>query len=224
MNNITLGRVLKAMYKLSGKTLTQLSDETGLTVDTINNLMYARIQKPGLAGVNALVNAMGFKIQQLMAFLEEHPDIPEDSDTVELFTKYIASADDTNKYAAPAKETVRAAKGSFPAEIEMLNEEHEKQLDRFRAANQRHMEQLQAQHNSQLTEMQEHNKQMEQHFGKSIEALKETHAQEIRRLEKEGSRHRKTITFLTVALSVETAVILLMIIVDLINRNIGWFR
>ena len=52
MNNLALGKTLKAMYKLSGKTLTQLSDETDLTVDTINNLFYARIQKPGLAGVN----------------------------------------------------------------------------------------------------------------------------------------------------------------------------
>ena len=63
MNNMALGKTLKAMYKLSGKTLTHLSDETDLTVDTINNLLYARIQKPGLAGVNALVKAMGFSIQ-----------------------------------------------------------------------------------------------------------------------------------------------------------------
>ena len=105
-----------------------------------------------------------------------------------------------------------------------MNNEHEKQLDRFRAANQRHLEQLQAQHNSQLTQMQEQNRQMEQHFDRSVAALKETYAQEIGRLEKEGSRHRKTITFLTIALSVETAIILLLIIVDMINRNIGWFR
>ena len=39
MNNIALGKTLKAMYKLSGKTLTQLSDESGLTLDTINNLV-----------------------------------------------------------------------------------------------------------------------------------------------------------------------------------------
>ncbi|MDO5435007.1 MAG: hypothetical protein Q4G19_01400 [Clostridia bacterium] len=224
MNNVTLGKVLKAMYKLSGKTLTQLSDETSLTVDNINNLLYARIQKPGLAGVNALVNAMGFRIQDLMAFLEAYPEIPEDSDTTELFTNYIHAADTANAPAAPAKEPVRAAKGSFAAEIGLLNDEHEKQLDRFRAANQRHMEQIREQYEGQLKQLQDQNKQMEQHFDKSVAVLRETHAQEIGHLEKEGSRHRKTITFLTIAISMETAVILLMIIVDMINRNIGWFR
>ena len=33
MNNLTLGKVLKAMYKLSGKTMMQLSDESGLTLE-----------------------------------------------------------------------------------------------------------------------------------------------------------------------------------------------
>ena len=92
MNNILLGKTLKAMYKLSGKTLSQLSDETGLTIDTINNLFYARVQKPGLAGVQTLVNAMGFSLQQLITFLDEHPDLPEDCDITELFTAALASA------------------------------------------------------------------------------------------------------------------------------------
>lgn len=76
MNNVLLGKTIKAMYKMSGKTLTQLSDETGLSVDTINNLFYARIQKPGLDGVNTLVNAMGFSLQQVMEFLQTYPDLP----------------------------------------------------------------------------------------------------------------------------------------------------
>lgn len=76
MNNVLLGKTLKAMYKLSGKTLNQLSDETDLTVDTINNLFYARVQKPGLAGVQSLVEAMGFSMQQLLSFLDENPELP----------------------------------------------------------------------------------------------------------------------------------------------------
>ena len=55
MSNILLDKVIKTMYKLSGKTLTRLADETVLTADTINNLFYARIQKPGPAGVSALL-------------------------------------------------------------------------------------------------------------------------------------------------------------------------
>lgn len=115
MNNVLLGKTIKAMYKLSGKTLPQLSDETGLTIDTINNLFYARVQKPGLAGVQALVNAMGFSVHQLLTFMDEHPDLPEDCDVTELFTAYISSADPTDASVPPAKSAVSAAKGNLSA-------------------------------------------------------------------------------------------------------------
>lgn len=217
MYNMALGKTLKAMYKLSGKTLTQLSDETDLTVDTINNLFYARIQKPGLAGVNALVKAMGFSIQQLIVFLDENPDISEDCDVTDLFTKYISSAADTNAPVKPAKEVVKGTKGSFSAEIELLNAEHEKQLDRFRATHQRYVEQIQEQHKNQI-------EQMERHFEKSLSELKSSHAQEIERLDKENTRLRKTGKTLSIAVGIETVLILLLLILDVFNRSVGWFR
>ena len=217
MNNLALGKTLKAMYKLSGKTLTQLSDETDLTVDTINNLFYARIQKPGLAGVNALVNAMGFSIQQLMAFLDENPNLPEDCDVTDLFTKYISSAADTNAPVKPAKEVVKGTKGSFSAEIELLNAEHEKQLDRFRATHQRYVEQLQEQHDRQIG-------QMEQQLDKSTAEIKAVHAQEIEHLGKENARLQRTGRTLSIAVGIETALILLLLILDALNRSVGWLR
>ena len=217
MNNLALGKTLKAMYKLSGKTLTQLSDETDLTVDTINNLFYARIQKPGLAGVNALVNAMGFSIQQLMAFLDENPDLSEDCDVTDLFTKYSSSAADANAPVKPAKEAVKGTKGTISAEIELLNAEHEKQLDRFRATHQRYVEQLQEQHDRQI-------QQMEQHFDKSTAELNAVHAQEIEHLDKENARLQKTGKTLSLAVGIETALILLLLILDMLNRSVGWLR
>lgn len=224
MSNVTLGKVLKAMYKLSGKTLTQLSEQTDLTVDTINNLFYARVQKPGLAGVNALVNAMGFSIRELMSFLEEHPELPEDCDVTALFTQYIASAQDTNTPVPAAKDTVKTAKTKFSEEAEILNTEHEKQLDRFRDAYRRHEEQLREQHEHQIMQMQANEQHMEQHFDRSINALKEAHQQEIARLEKENERKEKGSRILSFALGIETALILLLLILDMLNRNVGWLR
>ena len=217
MYNMALGKTLKAMYKLSGKTLTQLSDETDLTVDTINNLLYARIQKPGLVGVNALVKAMGFSIQQLIVFLDENPDISEDCDVTDLFTKYISSAADTNAPVKPAKEVVKGTKGSFSAEIELLNAEHEKQLDRFRATHQRYVEQLQEQHDRQIG-------QMEQQLDKSTAEIKAVHAQEIEHLDKENARLQRTGRTLSIAVGIETALILLLLILDALNRSVGWLR
>ena len=224
MNNLALGKTLKAMYKLSGKTLTQLSDETDLTVDTINNLFYARIQKPGLAGVNALVKAMGFSIQQLIVFLDENPDISEDCDVTDLFTKYISSAADANAPVKPAKEVAKDTKGNISAEIELLNAEHEKQLDRFRATHQRYVEQLKEQHNLQIEQMQAHNRQMEQHFDRSVAELKSLHAQETERLDGSNSRLRRAIKVLVAALMIENGIFIILVILDLINRSIGWMR
>ena len=217
MYNMALGKTLKAMYKLSGKTLTQLSDETDLTVDTINNLFYARIQKPGLAGVNALVKALGFSIQQLIVFLDENPDISEDCDVTDLFTKYISSAADANAPVKPAKEVVKDTKGNISAEIELLNAEHEKQLDRFRATHQRYVGQLQEQHDRQIG-------QMEQQFDKSTAEIKAVHAQEIEHLDKENARLQRTSRTLSIAVRIETALILLLLILDALNRSVGWLR
>lgn len=172
MSNVLLGKTLKAMYKLSGKTLMQLSDETGLTVDTINNLFYARVQKPGLLGVSALVKAMGFSVQELMSFMEEKgSEISESTDVVELFTSYIFSAEDAIKPVIPTKEQIKSVditKAQAPCayQLEQLNAQHEKQLDRYRSIHNHYVE------------------QMQQHFDRSVADLKAAHEAEIRTLKR----------------------------------------
>lgn len=225
MNNVLLGKTIKAMYKLSGKTLPQLSDEIGLTIDTINNLFYARVQKPGLAGVQALVKAMGFSLQQLIDFMDANPELPEDSDVTGLFTAFISAAEDTGTPVPAAKTTVPAAKGSsLPAEIELLNAEHERQLDRFRATHQRYVEQLKEQHSLQIEQMQAHSRQMEQHYDHSVAELKDLHARETGRLERDNTRLRRSLKALVIAVIIENGLFLLLLILDMINRGVGWMR
>ena len=83
MGNVLLGKTCKAMYKLSGKTISQLSEETDLSVDTINNLFYARIQKPGFDGVTKFIRATGFHVRDMTNFLEMAEDLPETADITE---------------------------------------------------------------------------------------------------------------------------------------------
>lgn len=224
MNNVLLGKTLKAMYKLSGKTLSQLSDETELTVDTINNLFYARVQKPGLTGVQTLVSAMGFSLQQLLTFLDEHPDPPEDQDITELFTTSISAAADTASPVASAKSPALATKGNLAAEIELINEAHEKQLDRFRATHLRYVDQLKEQHSQQIDQMQAHNRQMEQHFDHSVAELRSLHAQEIDRLDKHNTRLRRAVKMLVTFIVFENGLFLLLLILDMIDHGVGWMR
>lgn len=224
MNNVLLGKTLKAMFRLSGKTLSQLSDETELTVDTINNLFYARVQKPGLASVQTLVNAMGFSLQQLLTFLDEHPDPPEDQDITELFTISVSTAADGASSVVPAPNPLPAAKSSLSAEIELINEAHEKQLDRFRATHQRYVDQLKEQHSRQIDQMQAHNRQMEQHFDHSVAELRSLHAQEIDHLDKHNARLRHALKTLVIVVVIENVLFLLLLLLDMIDRGIGWMR
>lgn len=206
MNNVLLGKTIKAMYKLSGKTLVQLSDETGLTVDTINNLFYARIRKPGIAGICDLVGAMGFSVPQLLEFMDANPDLPEEADVTELFTEYISTAKNTETAVPAAKVPAPDTNGSLSGEIELLNAEHERVLDRFRSTHQRYVERMQNQ------------------FDSTREGMRAAHAKEIDRLEREITHARKTIRVLGITVGIETAVVLLIMVLDLLNRSIGWMR
>ena len=146
MVNILLGRTLKAMYKLSGKTLPQLADESGLSIDTVNNLFYARIQKPGLIGVSALTKAMGFSVQTLMGFLEQvAPSLAEETDFTEAFTQYIASAADTVPLAAATG--VQGDPTAAPADADelysrRLEQYYQTSLADMRAAHARQLERI----------------------------------------------------------------------------------
>lgn len=107
MDVVLLGKTIKAMYKLSGKTLTQLSDETDLTVDTINNLFYARLQKPSYIGITALVKATGYTVAELSGFLEMAESLSSEADITDEFTKYLFSVKDTTPVAEFAKKLYR---------------------------------------------------------------------------------------------------------------------
>ena len=152
MNNILLGKTLKAMYKQSGKTVTQLSDCTGLSIDTLNNLFYARVQKPGLSDVDSLTRAMGFSLAQLMDFMSR--DYPENADITAEFAKYtMACADAVQSPQDSQPSAAEAAENSESPEIRALKAEHEKQLDRFRATHLLYVEQIQNQYRAQLSDM-----------------------------------------------------------------------
>lgn len=145
MNNILLGKTLKAMYKLSGKTLGELADASELSPDTVNNLFYARIQKPGFAGVCALTRAAGFTVSELTDYMQHAADLPSGSDITDDFTQYIFSMQESkestenklNPVAAAAHADAAVTPDTLPsghnaicdALIDALNKSHSKQLD-----------------------------------------------------------------------------------------------
>lgn len=240
MDNVLLGKVLKAMYKLSGKTLAQLSDETGLTVDNINNLFYARVQKPGYIGVSAFCRAAGFTSAELAAFLEAADELPPDADITERFVEYLREAEEnpaagfagaagsaakgagsaaaangiagsansakglvkTNALSAGAASgaAIRTASSDLSAQLELLNTEHEKQLDRYRATHLYYVDQLKNQYEEQIDQLETSFARLKEHYDHSVGEIKKSQAAELDRVETEVRALKRMNIFLTAAL------------------------
>lgn len=214
MTVVTLGKAVKAMYKLSGKTLTQLSEETDLSIDTLNNFFYARLQKPSFLGVSKLVEATGYTMNDLAGFLEVADTFPENADYCEEFAKYIicsdshdtsviatigssaesttASANATTLMSADADSTVMLSPNAavLKAQLDALSEAHEKELDRFKVTHKGYVDELNLRHKEQINQMENSFARLKEHYDHSVGEIKKTQAEELARIEKECSRAR----------------------------------
>ena len=207
MNNVFLGKTLKAMYKLSGKTLQQLADETGLTLDTLNNVFYARLQKPGFFGIKCLVEATGYTVADLVGFLEHGKDLPEDADVTDEFTKYLFSVREPALPAESAVTCAKSAKADAPNcsccnQIAALNEAHEKQLDRFRETHLHYVDALHARYQAQLEQTEEDFATLKTHYERSLDVIREERGREHEEMTRELRRMQNLNRFLTAALAV----------------------
>lgn len=228
MTNVELGLVLKSMYKLSGMTVGTLSEKTGITVDTINNLFYGRVQKPGFFGVVTLVETMGFRTEDLIRILREQPvkELPQNSLT-EILNAY---SEKTGNEPVPVTVKLQQEKaGSIPEAVQEvtlksleeqrreLNEEHERSLDRFKVTHTHYCEEL------------------KQQYKESLEMIRSGHAETVQKLEqelndvrenseREISRLRRKNKCLIWAIIAESALMVGFFLADLFNRQIGWLR
>lgn len=232
MTNVELGLVLKAMYKYSGMTVGTLSEKTGITVDTINNLFYGRVQKPGLFGVVSLVETMGFRTEELLSILREQPvkELPQNT-LVEILTAYTEKRTEGTA-SAPVAVVVRTAAGqqtaaedagpvvtlkTLEAQRKELNEEHERSLDRFKATHAHYCDELKQQYKESLEQIRADHEETVRKLEDELDAVRKNSEQEI------GMLRRKN-KHLVWALIAETALMVGAFMADLFNHQIGWFR
>ena len=230
MTNVELGLVLKAMYKFSGMTVGTLSEKTGITVDTINNLFYGRVQKPGFFGVVSLVETMGFRTEDLLCILREQPvkELPQNKLT-EILTAY-AEKDDGNEQkpvvvAVKTEGQNRKDEETLPSvtlkdlenQRKELNEEHERTLDRFKATHTHYCDELKQQYKDSLEQIRSGHEETVRKLENELTALRNNSEKEIGNLRKHNKR-------LTWALIAETALVIGFFIADMLNHQIGWFR
>lgn len=199
MLNVLLGKTLKAMYKLSGKTLNQLSEESDLTLDTINNLFYARIQKPGLAGVCALTRAMGFRSQDLVTFLEENADLPDEADVTEKLTNFLYAEQNSKPSAQDTKQIVSAAKHQ---PIDLQKEQYE----------------------TRISLMRENQEKSDARYEHELAELKETYLHAEARTDEELKHSRRSGRIQSLIIGLETMFLFVLLLFDALNPQIGWLR
>lgn len=204
MQIVLLGKVIKAMYKLSGKTLSQLADETDLTVDTLNNLFYARLQKPSFFGVESVVKATGYTMEDLTGFMSVAEKLPPDSDITEEFTKYIFTVKETVRTAEPTVTYKKTAENTVCEDnccmqIRLLNEEHEKQLDRYRSTHLHYVDELHARYKEQINQVETAAQQLKAHYDHSVGEIKKAHEHELEGYRKEISHAMNVNKLLTLA-------------------------
>lgn len=206
MDNILLGKTIKAMYKLSGKTLNQLADETDLTIDTLNNLFYARLQKPGFFGVEKVVEATGYTIEELSGFLKLAKSLPKDADITEEFAKYIFSVKETaaivNSAVASPESAEDEGKCARCQQMKILNEEHEKQLDRFRATHLHYVDELHLRYQEQIKQMEASNQRLKELYDHSVSEIKKAHEHDNDDHKAEIRRAQNVNRWMTIALIV----------------------
>lgn len=222
-NNVELGLVLKAMYKLSGMTVGALSEKSGITVDTLNNLFYGRVQKPGFFGVVTLVETMGYRVEDLLKILREYDvkELPQNTLTEILTSLDRQTQEDANMPMArpavsPKKETPISLE-SLEAQRRELNEEHERQLDRFKATHAKHSEEMKQQYHESLELIRAGHAETVAKLETELNDVKQNSTREIQRLQKRNAR-------LVWALIAETALMVGTFMADLLNHQIGWFR
>lgn len=222
-NNVELGLVLKAMYKLSGMTVGALSEKTGITVDTLNNLFYGRVQKPGFFGVVTLVETMGYRVEDLLKVLREYDvkDMPQNTLT-EILSGLDKQAGGEKKEpaaipAAGSKKETAISLESLEAQRKELNEEHERQLDRFKATHTRYTDELKQQYHESLEMIRAGHAETVAKLQTELDDVKQNSTREIQRLQKRNAR-------LVWALIAETALVVGTFIADLLNHQIGWLR
>ena len=216
MDNVLLGKAVKAMYKVSGKTLPQLADETGLTLDIINNFFYARVQKPSYLGVASLVHATGYTMTDLDGFMVYAKELPESADMVEEFTKYMMSEDNASRYSIAARRSVQSVETdeesnrNMAYQIQVLNEQHERQLDRFRSTHVNYVEQLKESYQEQINQLTLNNTKLKEHYDHSVSEIKKSHERELLHEADEIKHARRINLVLTICIIAESLVMFLL--------------
>lgn len=216
------GMILKAWIKDAGYSYSDVAEETGFSLDTINNSLSGKVSDPRLERVFKIAVITGHSVCEYLQLMLEDEDI-DFADRVHV----LRSDEDMHLRTI---DTAPQASHASP-EHNISQDEMNSILDRFKRVYESVINQLR----DQIAQLKESRKIMKEQYEQQLqkmeeqqrmhdESLAESHREAMGLLREENDRLRRANRWKTIALSVETAAIVALMLVDSFNTDIGWYR
>ena len=216
------GMILKTWIKDAGYSYSDVAEETGFSLDTINNSLAGKVADPRLERVFKIAVLTGHSVCEYLQLMLEDEDI-DFADRVHVLR---ADEDMHLRPLATAPQVSHASSEHNLSEAEMNSI-----LDRFRRVYESVINQLR----DQIAQIKESRQIMKEQYEQQLqkmeeqhrihdETLAETHREAMGLLREENDRLRRANRWKTIALSVETVAVVALTLIDAFNTDIGWYR
>lgn len=212
-----VGEILKKWVKDSGLSYSEVAEQTGYSLDTINNSLSGKIKEPSLERVFKIAVLTGHSVCEFLRLMLEGEEI-DFADRIHVLTdKPLHVVKYTDTLPAKTPTTVPAEHHTDDATLDRFRRVHGDYAAAIREQTKQQLETMERQHKV-------HNDALGKYHEEVVKALEKSHTEVVAHLERENTRLRRRNVFLTVALIVETVAILAVSIYDVLHLDVGWYR
>lgn len=244
------GAILKKWIKESGFTYHQIAEMTGIPYDTLNNSLQGRVQDLSLERAFKVAVCTGHSTCEYIKLMLQDEDIDfrhrvhvlrdvpmeralfvdHPDDCCASIPKETAISLVPPPQEIPAIPAVVSDSPAFGLDerameaIRMDRERHDRYTECLVEQYKDQIQQLKDSREITISHYEERISLLIQEHEKRVTDIKEAHARATAFLKDEHKRLEKWVIILGVALGVETAAVIVIFMVDALNRNVGWFR
>lgn len=199
------GKILRKWADESGLTRQELSDITGIPLNTLNNSLYGKVQDLTVDRTFKIATATGHCICEYIKLQLENENID--------------FADKVHVLRDPALVKQKAFDTVIIDDHHTINEKvPDHLLDRFKRVYDNIIEQMR----DQIKQTKDSRTIMQEQYKDQIKAIEEAHKETMERADKQIARLEKQVSRLRIALIIETSAIGLLFFVDALVGGRGW--
>lgn len=216
--------ILKSWVKDSNLSYRQLDELTQIPYDTITNYMTGRVQDLKLEIIFKICVATGHSICEFISLMLDGIEI---NFADQLITEPPAAHEEITELPdapPPPPEMPSITIHDLPESLQQIHQEHESQLNRFRAVHMHYVGQLQEYHSRSLTRYEKQIDVINAEHAKHIESMECAHEKALHLLENQVTHFRRRSWWLGGLLALETVCIIALFVVDAVTPGLGWLH